>query len=126
MSDFIFTLRVYAEDTDYGGIVYHANYIKYLERARTEWLRHLGHEQDQLLAKGYLFVVVALTIQYRQPARFNDILAVTTQMIQRGRASLVVKQHIEKQKNNQLLTTAKVKVACVNQQLKPCALPIFI
>jgi len=121
-----FSVRVYAEDTDYGGIVYHANHLKYLERARTEWLRDLGYEQDNCLAEGYLFIVTAVDIKYRHPIKFNDILWVRTGILRKGRASLVFEQTIEKQGSPQVLSTAEVKVACVNLEFRPCALPILI
>ncbi len=90
---FAWPVRVYYEDTDSGGVVYYANYLKFLERARTEWLRSLGAEQDELMARdGVLFAVHALTMDYLRPARFNDLLWVTAAIAEQGRASLTFKQ----------------------------------
>lgn len=117
VNEFIFPVRVYYEDTDAGGVVYHANYLRFMERARTEWLRTLGFEQDTLAQElNILFVVAGLDIQYRKPARFNDALTVKTSIDTLGRASLAFKQEIwRKTINNssELLTTASVKVVCV-------------
>ncbi|MEJ1469461.1 MAG: YbgC/FadM family acyl-CoA thioesterase, partial [Candidatus Sedimenticola sp. (ex Thyasira tokunagai)] len=77
MMEFIWPVRVYYEDTDSGGVVYYANYLKFMERARTEWLRQLGFEQDELLEKeGILFAVRRVAVDYLRPARFNDELLV--------------------------------------------------
>jgi len=87
--------RVYYEDTDSGGVVYHANYVKFMERARTEWLRKKGIEQDDLLS-GYqlIFAVKHLSIDFVQPARFNDLLAVGVSLCQHSKVSLVFQQDI--------------------------------
>jgi tol-pal system-associated acyl-CoA thioesterase len=117
VKEFIFPVRVYYEDTDAGGVVYHANYLRFMERARTEWLRTLGFEQDTLAQElSILFVVAGLDIQYRKPARFNDALTVKTSIETLGRASIAFKQEIWRDGMNnsrELLTTASVKVVCV-------------
>lgn len=116
-------LRVYYEDTDAGGIVYYANYLKFCERGRTEWLRSLGVEQDGWLASGTAFVVRHVTLDLKAPARFNDELLVTTQVTQVKRASVNFHQQIFNQQQ-QLLCTADVKAACVSiQEMKPVAIP---
>ncbi|QQZ30920.1 tol-pal system-associated acyl-CoA thioesterase [Thiothrix subterranea] len=118
MNEFIFPVRVYYEDTDAGGVVYHANYLRFMERARTEWLRTLGFEQDTLAQElNAVFVVAGLEIAYRKPARFNDALLVNAKIDTIGRASLLFKQEIWREGRNnsrELLTTASVKVVCVN------------
>ncbi|UOG93962.1 MAG: tol-pal system-associated acyl-CoA thioesterase [Candidatus Thiothrix sulfatifontis] len=118
MNEFIFPVRVYYEDTDAGGVVYHANYLRFMERARTEWLRTLGFEQDTLAQElNAVFVVAGLEIAYRKPARFNDALLVNAKIDTIGRASLLFKQEIWREGSNnsrELLTTASVKVVCVN------------
>ncbi|MGB3917898.1 MAG: tol-pal system-associated acyl-CoA thioesterase [Thiothrix litoralis] len=115
---FVLPVRVYYEDTDAGGVVYHANYLKFMERARTEWLRTLGFEQDTLAQElNIVFVVGSLDIQYRKPARFNDTLNITASISNLGRASMVFKQSIWRDSSNnspELLTTASVKVVCVS------------
>ncbi|WP_202718837.1 tol-pal system-associated acyl-CoA thioesterase [Thiothrix subterranea] len=118
LNEFIFPVRVYYEDTDAGGVVYHANYLRFMERARTEWLRTLGFEQDTLAQElNAVFVVAGLEIAYRKPARFNDALLVNAKIDTIGRASLLFKQEIWREGRNnsrELLTTASVKVVCVN------------
>ena len=128
MSEFIWPVRVYYEDTDAGGVVYHANYLNFMERARTEWLRDLGIEQDGLLAKGIVFVVGKMEITFIRPARFNDALLISAKVIREGRASLLFQQEIRKESEPEtLLCTAQVKVASVDaESFRPIAIPDFI
>ena len=92
-NEFSLPVRVYYEDTDAGGVVYHANYLRFMERARTEWLRALGFEQDRLAQElGIVFVLASLDIQSRKPARFNDALSVTSSISTVGRVSILFKQ----------------------------------
>ena len=92
---FTFPIRVYYEDTDAGGVVYHAQYLNFFERCRTEWLRQLGYEQDVLRAEdNTLFVVSSLSIDYLQPALFNQQLNVTTEVTDLGASRLIMKQQI--------------------------------
>jgi acyl-CoA thioester hydrolase len=126
-SSFRWPVRVYYEDTDGGGVVYHANYLKFMERARTEWLRHLGFEQTELRHKlGVLFVVRSLGMQYRKPALFNDELVVETRLVKTGRSLLVFEQKILRNDGQQTehLTEAVVEVVCVEAgQFKPVTIP---
>jgi len=85
----VWPVRVYYEDTDAGGVVYYANYLKFLERARTEWLRELGYEQDTLMQDGIIFAVRRVTIDYLRPARFNQLLEVQTTVISLGATELI-------------------------------------
>lgn len=110
---FSWPVRVYYEDTDAGGIVYYANYLKFLERARTEWLRSLGIEQDTWLAHRLGFVVRQVQMDLLRPARFNDELLVTVVVERLKRASVVFTQQVLSQ-NGTLLCQAQVKAACVN------------
>ncbi len=113
MSEFIWPVRVYYEDTDSGGVVYHANYLKFMERARTEWLRALGFEQDTLKnEQGIIFAVRAISVDFRKPARFNQLLEVSAKVIQHGKASLSFEQHIRH--NNELLCSGQVRLACLD------------
>ena len=122
-SDFSWPVRIYYEDTDAGGIVYNANYLKFLERARTEWLRQLGIEQDQLLQLGVAFVVRHIDIEFRNAARFNQRLTVSCQVAQQKRASLIFSQEIADE-TGRTIVTAKVTIACVNlAAMKPIAIP---
>lgn len=107
------TVRVYYEDTDAGGVVYYANYLKYLERARTELLRELGFEQRQLAGEvGLAFAVRSLTVEFLKPARLDDQLAVTTAVEALGRAQVTFAQSIIRA--DETLLTATVRVACLN------------
>ncbi len=116
-------VRVYYEDTDAGGVVYYANYLKFMERARTEFLRGLGYEQDRLAAdEGVLFVVRHVEIDYHLPARFNQLLQIVTRVVETGRARLVFEQHINYQ--DRCLTQAKVTIACIDAgRFRPRAIP---
>jgi acyl-CoA thioester hydrolase len=130
---FAWPARVYWEDTDGGGIVYYANYLRFLERARTEWLRSLGHSQQQLLQEaGIVFAVVSLEIGYRRPARLDDELRITCEPRSDGAASLEFAQRIYRQtgserESGQLLTEASVRVVCADARtLRPRRLPDFL
>jgi acyl-CoA thioester hydrolase len=107
------TWRIYYEDTDSGGVVYYANYLHFLERARTEMLRGLGFEQAQLARDmGIAFVVRSLQVEYLKPARLDDLIEVRSAIGELGRAQMVFLQRI--QRNGELLVDATVRVACLN------------
>ncbi|MFP5344261.1 MAG: tol-pal system-associated acyl-CoA thioesterase [Gammaproteobacteria bacterium] len=113
MGEFIWPVRVYYEDTDSGGVVYHANYLKFMERARSEWLRSLGFEQDALKNEsGIIFAVRAISVDFRRPARFNQLLEVSARIGACGKASLSFEQHIRH--NNELLCSGRVNIACLD------------
>ena len=130
MSLFSWPVRVYYEDTDSGGVVYYANYLRFMERARTEWLRSFGIEQDQLLQRdGLLFVVRHVDVNYLKPARFNDALQVTVAVHERGRASLIFEQQVlrEDGETTTELCRGHVKIACVDAaSMRPCPIPDYI
>ena len=131
MSGFSWPARVYWEDTDGGGIVYYANYLRFLERARTEWLRQLGHSQQRLASEeGILFTVVSLEIEYRAPARLDDELEVSCEPRPQGPASLRFSQCVWRRAQGaqrELLAEASVRVACVDARtLRPRRLPEFL
>lgn len=110
---FSIPIRVYYEDTDTGAVVYYANYLKFMERARTEWLRALGFEQDELSRRdGILFAVRSARIDFIKPARFNDLLQATVQVAQRGKASITFAQQIRRE--SLTLCEGEVKVACLD------------
>ncbi len=117
-----FTCRVYYEDTDLAGIVYYANYLKYIERARTEWVRDLGLDQVALKARGLVFAVRSLEAEYLKPARFDDILTVTTEEASRSPARLVLTQQVLREET--LLFTAKVTLVCLTEKGTPTRLPM--
>jgi acyl-CoA thioester hydrolase len=122
---FRWSIRVYYEDTDAAGIVYYANYLKFFERCRTEWLRALGIEQARMVAEHRLqFVVTSLTCDYRRPARLDDRLTVQARIERSGGASLTFAQQILR--DEELLASGRIKVACVDARtLMPAALPRF-
>lgn len=120
---FHFPVRVYYEDTDAGGIVYYANYLKFFERCRTEWLREMGIEQDTFLEHSVGFVVKAVDMRNHKPALFNQKLSISCQIVELKKASVRFEQHIYNE-NNDLLVSANVRVACVQlEQMKPIAIP---
>jgi len=122
-NSFIWPVRVYYEDTDAGGVVYHSNYLNFMERARTEWLRALGYEQTAVKDElGVIIVVHSLSINFRKPARFNDMLEVNCELANVGRGSIEMAQLINC--NGVELIQAYVKAAFVDAQtFKPVAIP---
>lgn len=124
-TEFLFTIRVYYEDTDVAGIVYYANYLRFLERGRTEWIREIGVDQSILIDQGLAFAVTSLSIDYKKAAKFNDLLEVVTKIKSFGRASMIFTQFIRDKREHELIyCQAEVKVACINLlTLKPKALP---
>jgi acyl-CoA thioester hydrolase len=122
-SVFTWTVRVYYEDTDAGGIVFYANYLKFFERARTEWLRAAGIGQQELLEReGAVFVVKNVNLDYHLPARLDDQISLTLTVEKLGRASVQFAQ--QAWRGEQLLTSASVKVGCVDAAtMRPRSLP---
>ncbi|MBF0255228.1 MAG: tol-pal system-associated acyl-CoA thioesterase [Gammaproteobacteria bacterium] len=122
-AEFLWSVRVYYEDTDAGGVVYHSNYLNFMERARTEWLRALGFEQHLLRQElGVVFAVSSLQIQFIRPARFDDALLVGSRLAQSGRASLVFAQEVRR--DAEVLCRAEVRVASLDvNKFKPVAIP---
>ena len=126
MNEFLWRARVYWEDTDGGGVVFYANYLKYMERARTEWLRSLGHAQSELAEKfGFVFAVVEVKLQYRSPARLDDEMIISCLPVPEGRASIRFQQVIRR--GDTVLVEGEVRVACVDAKtFRPRRLPPFI
>ncbi len=124
-NEFLWPIRVYYEDTDSGGVVYYANYLKFMERARTEFLRSLGFEQDQLKQEqGLIFAVHSLSAKYIKPAVFNDELIVTTYISNLGRASLSFVQNIHRPSGETRICEANIKIACLDaDSFLPATLP---
>jgi len=127
MMEFSWPVRVYYEDTDAGGVVYYANYLKYLERARTEFLRSLGIEQDELEREdNIIFAVHSMTIDYLKPAFFNELLNVSATIAELRKASICFHQAVSNQQK-EALCKAHVKIACLHSKtLKPVSIPEFI
>lgn len=125
VTKFRWPVRVYYEDTDAGGVVYHANYLKFFERARTEWLRALGFEQDQLRDEhGLVFVVHDMALRFHQPARFNDQLVVTCDVERARGASMMFHQEILAADQEKRLCDADLTVACIDsREFRPRPIP---
>ena len=131
--DFSWPVRVYWEDTDAGGIVFYANYLKYFERARTEWMRHRGQAQQALKDQhGAMFVVTECQLRYLRPARLDDTLEVTVQCIETGRASLLLRQQTWKTQpgiegGKVLLCEGTVRIGWVDaHSMRPSRLPASV
>ncbi|MFN2382402.1 MAG: tol-pal system-associated acyl-CoA thioesterase [Guyparkeria sp.] len=125
---FRWPVRVYYEDTDAGGVVYHARYLNFCERARTEWLRSRGWEQDALRDEHrVVFVVARASLEYRRPARFNDALNVTCEVARLRAAGIDFTQRVEQATNSTVLCGVSVRVACVDAQtFRPKPIPDLI
>jgi len=123
LNAFTIPVRIYFEDTDAGGVVYYANYLKYLERCRTEWLREIGHEQADLLNDpGIAFVVRSVNLEYLKPARLDDLLSVGLEVEKITRSQVFFRQHIRRA-NPAIaggwdeLVSGKIQIVCVNSAL---------
>ncbi|MDP2819664.1 MAG: tol-pal system-associated acyl-CoA thioesterase [Polaromonas sp.] len=127
---FQWPLRVYWEDTDAGGIVFYANYLKFFERSRTEWLRSLGIEQQALRERtGGMFVVTETNVHYHRPARLDDELIVTASLIEKGRASLIIGQSalLKSEHAQVLLCEDTIRIGWVDAAvLKPARIPAHL
>ncbi len=122
MKLFNIPVRVYIEDTDAGGIVYYVNYLKYMERSRTEFLRGFGYDKPAILEGGLLLIVHSAQIKYRRPARLDDLLSVTTQVHKLGRAYVEFEQRVLR--GEELLCEGLIRIACVDaDSMKPSMLP---
>ena len=123
VEQFVWPVRVYYEDTDSAGVVYYANYLRYFERARTEWLRGLGFEQTDLAAEHHIvFVVRSIQVEYLQPARFNDELQVTVELDALGASQINCVQRV--MRGVEVISEARVRVACVSLVThKPVRMP---
>ncbi|PCI41499.1 MAG: tol-pal system-associated acyl-CoA thioesterase [Proteobacteria bacterium] len=122
-----FPIRVYYEDTDHGGVVYYANYLKFMERGRTEFLRSHNIELDRIYNDyGVMFVVTEVNIRYKGAAHFNDLIHVETLLTQASGVRIAFIQRIQKKQEpaqKTILTDATVQLACVNREGKPCLIP---
>lgn len=120
---FHWPVRVYFQDTDAGGVVYHANYVNFMERARTEWLRTFGHSNAGLMKElGVVFVVRSIKLEYLKPALLDDLLTVTARVKDVGRSRVTLLQSVLR--GDELLTEGEVHLVCVNvQTFKPVSVP---
>ena len=123
---FCLQLRVYYEDTDVGGVVYYANYLKYMERARSEWLRAQGLSNTELAREhGVLFAVRSVELDYHKPARLDDWLSVSAEVVLGGAASLVFRQDVRR--GDELLCGGHIKLACLDTaSFSPRPLPASV
>ncbi len=128
MSEFVWPVRVYYEDTDTGGVVYYANYLKFMERARTEWLRSAGFEQDDLARReGIVFVVRSAAVEFLRPGRFNQQLNVSVTITQHSRTTLTFEQKVMSSEDNVILCIGRIRIACVDAlNWSPTPLPAHL
>lgn len=127
MTPFRWPVRVYWEDTDASGVVYHANYLRWFERARTEWLRAKGHDQESMRVQlGIAFTIAGLEIRYLRPARLDDALEVEITLVESRRASLRFQQRLLRAGSDEVLSEASVRVGCVDANtFRPRAVPLL-
>ncbi len=122
MQPFSIPVRVYIEDTDAGGIVYYVNYLKYMERSRTEFLRGFGYDKPAILDGGLLLVVHSAQVNYRRPARLDNLLSVTTQIHKLARTYIEFQQQVLR--GEELVCEGLIRIACVDAEtMRPSALP---
>lgn len=115
-------IRIYYEDTDCGGVVYYANYLRYVERARTEFFESRGVSLKGLMEEGVLFIVAEAALKYLSPGRYGDIMAIETDVEKVGPASIVFKHSISRDNTGERLAEATVKLGCVGRDMKPMRL----
>ncbi|WP_170473706.1 tol-pal system-associated acyl-CoA thioesterase [Ruegeria arenilitoris] len=119
-----FPVRVYYEDTDMGGVVYHANYLKFIERARSDYVRALGNDQNAMRDAGVVWVVRRIEADYLAPAKFDDVLEVETKVISMSGVRLTMAQVVKRDETD--LFRATVTAVCINKDGKPIRLPAEI
>lgn len=115
--------RIYYEDTDAGGVVYHARYLGFFERGRTEFFRDRGLSVQQLHEEGRIFPVVRIEIDFRYPARLDDLVRVETMLVDAGKTSFTMQQRLLRAHDDKLLVEGKVTLVCVDTEMKPRRLP---
>lgn len=116
-------IRIYYEDTDAGGVVYHANYLHYFERARTEFMRERGLSVLELHERGCIFPVVRVEVDFRVPARHDDLLRIETEVLEVGKTSFILGQQVVRAVDGKLLVAGKVTLVCVGPGMKAKRLP---
>jgi acyl-CoA thioester hydrolase len=118
----VLKVRIYYEDTDCGSVVYYANYLKYFERARTEFLRERGVDLRNLMEEGVTFVVAEVTVKYLSPGRYGDTLSVETRVEKAGPASIVFGHRVLREETREHLADAVVRLGCVGRDMRPSRL----
>ncbi len=116
-------IRVYYKDTDAGGVVYYANYLRFFEVARTEYMRELGISIEEYINNGTLFVVVHAELDYKSPAGYGDVLSIATWVVELKKASFTFQHQIINQADQRLIVTGNTTLCCINEQRKVQALP---
>ena len=116
-------IRIYYEDTDCGGVVYYANYLRYFERARTEFIRDKGIDLAELMEMGYIFTVSHAEVEYKAPAYYGDVLEITAGLTNITKASFTFFHEIYRKKDNRLIVKGTAKLVCVNKKGRPVRLP---
>jgi len=116
-------IRIYYEDTDCGGVVYYANYLKYFERSRTEYFENKGIFVKECIPKGFFFVVAHQDIDYKAPAFYADVLNIETKASRVALASIVFDYTVKNKKTSQLIATASTVLVCVNSDIQPVKIP---
>lgn len=125
MPDHRFQVRVHYEDTDMGGVVYHANYLKFIERARSDWVRGLGVDQNAMReTDGMMFAISRIAADYLAPARFDDVLEIVTDVVSAGGARLVMDQEVRHGATR--LFAARITIVCIARGGRPARLPAII
>ena len=122
----ILEVKIYYEDTDCGGVVYHANYLRYFERGRTEYLAERGYSIRDYMKQGIHFVVVRAEVIYESPAKYGDILIINSEIEKMKRASLEFKQTVRRKDEGGILVQGKIRVACLNNEGRPTKLPVAL
>lgn len=127
MNEFIYPFRIYIEDTDFTGIVYHSNYLKYFERARSEWAEASGYGIEWQRDKGILFAICSIKVDYLKPAYLNQQLEVVTRIKEVRPASMLYDQYLRsRERPDTIICKAEIKIACVDLNLRPRTLPDII
>ena len=116
-------VKIYYEDTDCGGVVYYANYLRYMERARTEYLANRGYSVKKLMDEGIIFMVLRTEIDYRAPARYGDTLEIETWVSDISRVTMVFNHNMKEKTSGRLIVQCMAKVVCVDKDGKPKRLP---
>lgn len=118
--EFILPLRIYYEDTDAGGVVYHANYLKFMERARTELLREIGFDISDLAKQGYFFVVKNINLEYLYPARLNDYVEIVSKVAEHNKIKIKFQQQVRLRDNYDIVfCKSLITIVCVDEHIKP-------
>ncbi|MDY7033418.1 MAG: YbgC/FadM family acyl-CoA thioesterase [Thermodesulfobacteriota bacterium] len=116
-------IRIYYEDTDCGGVVYYANYLKYFERARTEFIRERGLSLMDYMSEGTSFIVVRAEVDYKSPGRYNDVITITTSVSEVSGASFTMEYTVLRKEDGKLLASGMTRLASINKEGKPTRLP---